>query len=194
MSRMRDRDARAVLLASLGREHRDDPDTRIIEELGIDRGDRRVDVAVVNGSLHGFEIKSDADTLDRLPGQSAAYSGALDLATLVTAPRHVEHALAVVPEWWGITLVEDLGSGWGLVPLREAGANPSRSSGSLAQFLWRDELVDALTGTGSDPSVGKLRRRELIALASALPVATLAPAVRSALKGRQGWRAGGQPS
>ena len=34
-----------------------------VEELGVCRGRVRVDVAVVNGTLHGYEIKSDRDSL-----------------------------------------------------------------------------------------------------------------------------------
>ena len=48
-------------------------DALVIDELGIMHGKARVDIAVINGSIHGYEIKSSMDTLKRLPRQMAAY-------------------------------------------------------------------------------------------------------------------------
>jgi hypothetical protein len=39
-----------------------DLDTRVVEEMGIWAGSVRVDIAVINGEFHGFELKSDRDT------------------------------------------------------------------------------------------------------------------------------------
>ena len=64
---MRDRDVRQALLAHLAELHAGDPDTRIVEEMGVWCGTARIDVAVVNGELCGFELKSERDTLERLP-------------------------------------------------------------------------------------------------------------------------------
>src|SRR5262249_26817602 len=64
-------------------KHADESDTVLIEELGLCRGRVRVDVAVVNGLLHGYEIKSDRDSLRRLAGQVEVYGKVLDRATLV---------------------------------------------------------------------------------------------------------------
>jgi len=36
-------------------------------------GASRIDRAVVNGSVHGYEIKSETDDLTRLPAQARAY-------------------------------------------------------------------------------------------------------------------------
>ena len=69
---MRDIDVRTVLAAEVARRYKGDADTLIIHELGVCSGDARIDLAVVNGKLHGYEIKSDADTLKRLPAQAEA--------------------------------------------------------------------------------------------------------------------------
>ena len=45
---------RPVLSDRLRRQHAKEADTVLIEELGLSRGLVRVDLAVVNGSLHGF--------------------------------------------------------------------------------------------------------------------------------------------
>ena len=64
---MRDSEIRNTLRATLLSEHAGDPTAVVIDELGICQGSARIDMAVVNGSLNGYEIKSDLDTLARLP-------------------------------------------------------------------------------------------------------------------------------
>ncbi len=88
LPRMRDPDIRQKLRADIERQHRADPDTLIVDELGLCQGAVRVDLAVVNAALHGYEIKSERDTLVRLPGQQEGYSRALDFVTVVTAEGH----------------------------------------------------------------------------------------------------------
>ncbi|WP_197480754.1 sce7726 family protein [Rhodococcus sp. EPR-157] len=61
-----------------------------------------MDVAVVNGALSGFELKSARDTLRRLPKQIEIYSRVLDHAVLVVADNHLDSAMSLVPDWWGV--------------------------------------------------------------------------------------------
>src|SRR5579859_6616820 len=98
---MRDIDIRQTLMNEMCRLHQGDSETLIVEELGLCQGIARVDLAVVNGSLHGYEIKSERDTLARLPGQTDIYNRALDFVTLVIAPIHSEKIGNIVPSWWG---------------------------------------------------------------------------------------------
>ena len=86
---MRDRDVRKALHHKVLKEHHGDTNTLVLDELGLRHGVARVDVAVVNGYLHGFEIKSDSDTLDRLPSQVTIYNAVLDRATLVVGEKHI---------------------------------------------------------------------------------------------------------
>ncbi|QOS97686.1 hypothetical protein JNUCC42_14055 [Brevibacterium sp. JNUCC-42] len=58
MDKLRDKDVREALLEKLSVIHQNEEDTRIINELAVCGGLSRVDVAVVNGVLHGYEIKS----------------------------------------------------------------------------------------------------------------------------------------
>ena len=67
---MRDIDVRQAVKSYLKALHEDDPATRIVEEMGIWAGSVRIDIAVINGELSGFELKSDSDTLQRLPLQA----------------------------------------------------------------------------------------------------------------------------
>ncbi|WP_283807951.1 DUF2130 domain-containing protein [Bradyrhizobium macuxiense] len=59
----RDRDVRQALHRKVLKERHGDADTLVLDELGLRHGTCRVDIAVVNGYLHDYEIKSDADTL-----------------------------------------------------------------------------------------------------------------------------------
>jgi hypothetical protein len=62
---VRDHEIRASLLATLERQFAGDPETLIVPEMHVHRGASGVDVAVVNGALRGYEIKSKRDTLER---------------------------------------------------------------------------------------------------------------------------------
>lgn len=63
----------ALRLRLLGK-HGQDADVVLIEELWLQRGHVRTDIAVVNGLLRGHEIKSDRDNLRRLGTQVQFYS------------------------------------------------------------------------------------------------------------------------
>ena len=56
---MRDIDVRRAVRKKLGEQYAHDPDTRIVEEMGIWSGTVRIDIAIINGELNGFELKSD---------------------------------------------------------------------------------------------------------------------------------------
>src|SRR5580704_6657611 len=97
---------RAAFREKLENDYRDERDVKIIDELGVMHGSARVDMAVVNGIIHGFELKSDLDTLRRLPEQMEAYNSVFDQITLVVGKQHVQEAINAAPEWWGITIAK----------------------------------------------------------------------------------------
>lgn len=71
---MGDSEVRDAVLSKLDRQYFGDRHTRIVEEMGIWSGSVRIDIAVINGQLHGYELKSARDTLQRLPTQAELYS------------------------------------------------------------------------------------------------------------------------
>ena len=83
---------RATLRSRLASQHHKETDTVFIDELGVCQGSAKIDIAVVNGQLHGYEIKSDRDSLRRLSSQAVLYSKVFDRVTLVCGERHVSHA------------------------------------------------------------------------------------------------------
>jgi hypothetical protein len=190
---MREIDVRKALLAKLYSRFLDDSSTRIVEEMGIWSGSVRIDVAVINGQLHGYELKSAQDTLDRLPYQAELYSQVFDRVTLVIADKHLPSAQCMIPSWWGI-MRAFVGRDGAIRLRRVRGAkrNPDLIALQLARLLWRSELLQAL----EEHSIARGYRRAALEqmaerLACRLPLRTLRLEVRQALKSRQGWL--GQP-
>lgn len=96
-----DADIREILHKDLNSKYNSD-DALILDELVVCHGKARVDVAVINGSFTGYEIKSEKDTLDRLPNQIEAYNKVFDNMSIITGNNHTEEVKSMVPEWWGI--------------------------------------------------------------------------------------------
>ena len=193
---MRDRDVRKALHSKVLWEHHGDTNTLVLDELGLRHGAVRVDVAVVNGYLHGFEIKSDSDTLERLPSQVAIYNAVLDRATLVVGEKHVEKARAHIPDWWGIKVVT-AGPRGGIefAHARTPKLNASIDPVALAELLWRPEAVEILRSLGaSDPLLRKPRAVLYKFLAENVELQELRSLIRQRLKARARWRGHRPPS
>jgi hypothetical protein len=185
---MRDRDIRTNLRNQL-KSHHDLGDTLLIDELGLCQGNARVDIAVVNGTLSGYEIKSEADTLYRLPHQAAVYSQILDYITIVASRLHIEKIATLIPEWWGITEVVPENEQLKFDVVRPAHSNPSVDPFSLAQLLWRDEVVTILMDLGFTKGLsGKPRHLLWKKLVQEQTLDDLKMRVRETLKLREGWR------
>lgn len=192
---MRDGDVRIALHERLRQEHASElDDTLFLDELGL-CGEVRVDVAVVNGHLAGYELKSARDTLRRLPAQVETYSRVLDFATLVVADNHVRHAADIVRPWWGLIVATPARVGVRLIQDREPKLNRDVDPMSLAQLLWRDEALEELTIRGFDRGVrSKPRWAVWTRLSESLERDELRDVVRHRLKARDAWRGGGSPS
>jgi len=192
---MRDADVRRVLREQLDRSYKGDSTTMIIEELGLCRGTVRVDIAVVNGTLKGYEIKSAQDTLTRLSSQAAIYNQIFDTVTVVVAERHLRAAEAMIPVWWGIQVVTVHKSSSSLMiePARGESTNPEVDPSSLVQLLWRDEVLKLLDQTNRLRSLRSKPRRVLWdVLARSVSLPELQGMVRRCLKSRSTWRSDAQ--
>lgn len=193
---MRDMDVRRALKREVLKRHEKDADTLVLHELGLRHGIARVDIAVVNGSLHGYEIKSDADTLERLPSQIETYSAVLDKATLVVGERHAEKAIALLPSWWGIKIAT-VGPRGGISLHQETHGrmNPSVDPVAVAELLWRPEVAEILRGLGyPEKDLRKPRAALYRELASAVLLDELRYTIRRMLKRRERWRGQPQPA
>lgn len=196
-TRFRDMDVRAAAKSQLLRHARGCADTLVIDELGIEHGASRVDIAVIKGHIRGLEIKADADTLERLPRQVEAYGRVVDRATLIAAERHIASAMDLLPEWWGVISVVRCANGAvAFRRVRAERANREIDKLTLARLLWRREVIDLLAGLGHDAKPLERRRRpELYAdLAGVVSLARLRKIVRDTLKERKNWRDRVRPS
>jgi hypothetical protein len=185
----RDTDIRAALRAGELARHRNDGDTIIVEEMGIYQGDFRIDIAVVNGKMTGYEIKSDRDTLSRLAAQAKAYSAIFDEIHLVVGIRHLDAATAIIPEWWGVQCAVPAAAQLpALKQVRAPMLNEGVDAAALARLLWAREAIPMLDRRGGMRGLrGKSREFLWAALAERYSLAELRAEIRTALKARDGW-------
>jgi len=190
LMKTRDIDIRTSLHYMLQKEHENESDTIILDELGLCQGDARIDVAVVNGAINGYEIKSESDTLERLPRQREAYNRVFDTVTVLTASRFIEGLEDIIPEWWGVTRAEMKDDGKvEFLTYRQPQQNPNIDPLALAQLLWRDEAITILKERGLHKGLlSKPRQILWNALAQNLELRDLQDAVRKTLKARKRWR------
>jgi hypothetical protein len=189
---MRDVDIRPTVRSFLTDKYCGDPDSLLVEELGLCEGAARADLAIVNGVLKGFEIKSERDSLVRLPRQIAAYNMIFDTVSLVSAERHLEGARKLIPLWWGIYVIAPFPSPDGrprIKRLRREKPNPRIDPYSLVKLLWKDEALELLRRISPSRSFVK-RGRDVVwqELAKSLPLHDLRDATRDTLRKRTGWR------
>jgi hypothetical protein len=168
---------------------------RIIPELGVWHGTARIDVAVVNGVLHGFEIKSDKDTLVRLHDQMEIYNSVFDKVTLVVGATHLIEAFTKIPEWWGVETARFNENGIVFFnTIREPQNNPQQDNASFVNLLWRHEALDLLENIGKAAGVRSKPRAavyERLVSSYEHEPEVLKECVRNVLQySRQDWRAG----
>lgn len=167
----------------------DDSNCRIIDEMSVCSGEARIDIAVINGHLHGFEIKSEVDTLERLPGQAFAYSRIFDTVTIICGENHVEKAIREIPDWWGVYSAKLHSGNVQLTQIRSHRLNDSIDKYSLAQLLWKSELLSILNEAGIKKGISNKPCRELWSIVSDIfPTSLLQLKVREILKTRDCWR------
>ncbi len=174
-----------ALHSMLKKMHGDGAETAFIEELGICQGRARIDIAVVNGVFHGYEIKSDRDSLRRFPRQVEMYSKVVDEATLVVGCRHLDESLGLVPNWWGVIQAESGVVGVRLKTIRQGCANPNIEARSLVELLWRDDAIGLLDQRGAAYGIrSKPRRMVWDRICERFEVEEIASAVRAKLMDR----------
>lgn len=163
------------------------PGTRMFEELGLERGAARVDLALVGERLEAFELKSDLDSFGRLHNQIHAYNRVFDRITLVTGAALSEAAVELMPRWWGIWAVRRLKNGkLSLKRVRDAVDNPRQETRSLATLLWREEAAAVLFDeTGASPSKRASRSELCDSIAKQVQLQSLRRQVARKLASRQ---------
>lgn len=181
----RDADIRKVLLATLEAKYNDKTHDLIVEEFGCKAA--RADVAVINGALHAYEIKSDSDSLNRLPSQMKAYEGVFEYVTLVCGSRLLERARAEIPGWWGLQKAEFSNGAVAIQEVRTTKPNPNQSPLAVARMLWKTEALAVLRKCGHRGVTSRCTAEEVWnSVAANVPIADLTHEVRQAIKARGG--------
>jgi len=140
---MRDHIIRKAFHDTVLKAAHNDVATFVVDELGLRNGEVRADIAVLNGKFIGYEIKTEKDTLARLPSQVEAYSEVFDKAFIVVSQNHLKKAAETIPEWWGIYTIERTpDENFSFTCFRQARMNKKQCSFSLAQLLWKEEALE----------------------------------------------------
>lgn len=158
-------------------------DAVIINEMVVANWSRRADIAVANGRLYGFEIKSQFDTLKRLPGQIESFQEHFDKVVIVAASKFIDSIKVQYPEDVGILEVY-VNSG---VPrLRQVRAGRIREVKDIARLtslITKAEIERFLKANVISFDAG-LARGDLVSKLAARHVQKLRRYVLECIKGR----------
>jgi hypothetical protein len=165
-------------------------DTIVVDELGLKNGIVRADIAVLNGKMIGYEIKTERDTLKRLPAQILAYSEVFDQVFIITSSNHIKRVEAMVPKWWGIfEIVEESECQFSFSCYRKAGKNLSQNTYTLAQLLWKAEALEVVNKFVQSEVTRSASKKEIYKIiSSGCPASELSNIVMGYLKKRDNWR------
>lgn len=116
---------------------------RIFEEKII--GKSRADLLLLTTSqIIGLEIKSDADTYERLKRQVRDYNKFCDANYIVIGKSHEKHVEEHIPDHWGILCVNVDGREFIIEEMRPAMPNPKMKRELQITLVWRPELQHLL--------------------------------------------------
>lgn len=187
MELLNDFKVRTLLLTELNKQYLNCSDTRVINELGLDFGAARVDVAVVNGIMHGYEIKSDLDTLYRLPRQLEYYNRAFERMTIVVSRKYLDEVKEIVPSWWGIKIISSDQSR--LINVRIGRKVSFQDPTLIIKLLWKKELQGLIDYLQLPKSLKKMRKKQLLSMLSEeAEFEDIRLYVYNVLKTRENWR------
>ncbi len=170
--------------------HHKNAKTLVVDEFGLNNGDCRADIAVINGHLCGFEIKSNKDNLNRLERQVSFYDAVFDYSTIIVEENHYKKINEYVPDWWGILLCEKGKRGAvNFNTVRKSQKNLTSNPDFIVKLLWRDEIIGILQKKGVSEKVLKQPKYKLYDLVvSVSSKEELNKFVRMSLKERKNWR------
>lgn len=195
MNATNDQDIRHALHSRLQKQYYVKDDHLVVDELSLEHGRNRVDIAVFDTCIHGYEIKSSKDNLLRLQNQLSQYSKSLQKVTFVVAENHFKDVMVSTPEWCGLILVtKGPRGGVSFRSMRRAKLNPNVDFFSLAHILWKSEAIDLLYQYGVTERLEYKTRKELYKqLNQVMTVQQLALEIKTKLLKRGNWRADEQP-
>lgn len=185
---MKDPHIRHLLRRTELSKYLNDPHSKVVEEMKIPAANARIDMAVINGHFHGYEIKSASDTLQRLPNQLIAYSYIFDFLTVITEKKYHERISKIIPDWVGLSVCSDKKDEVEIEVIKSGTENLCKNGFFLAKLLWHEELVEVLTE--QQIPFKKKNRNWLLCETLSQHVETneLSSLVRQKLKQRKDWK------
>lgn len=195
MNPTNDLDIRLALHSKLEKQYYVKKNHLIVHELSLEHGKNRIDIAVFDTYIHGYEIKSSKDNLLRLQNQLTQYSKSLQKLTFVVAENHYQDVLLSTPDWCGLILAtKGPRGGVSFRSIRRAKLNPNVDFISLAHILWKSEAIDLLYQYGITERLEYKTRKELYKqLNQVMTVQQLALEIKTKLLKRGNWRVDEQP-
>ncbi len=146
-------------------------------------GSTRADVVHITPAfMHGYEVKGDGDTLQRVANQLRCYGEVYDFVTFVVTEKHLHKLLPLLPDWVGVLVA----SAEGLRLHRAAAYNATVARAPLARLLLLEEVKQYLLALGLR-GVSTLRLREVgqfLRTTQLVPLSGLAQFVRDRLMAR----------
>lgn len=161
----------------------------IVDEFKVCWGDARVDIAVVNSCFHGYEIKSDKDTLERLPHQVELYGKVFDKMSIVCSKKWLKKARTIIPHWWGIITAEETNGIVTLKRKRQERINHKTDLRSVLELTWKDEALEILASQNIiNGFKSKARWAIWDKIMEIMRPDNIESAVRNCIKSRTNWR------
>jgi len=116
----------------------------IIEELRVHNGNAIADVVALYSEAHCYEIKGRNDNIERIKIQGNYYNSSFRKITLVTTENHLQKALNITPQYWGIMLASYTSGKLCLKYIRGARNNPNFNKELALLTLWKSEMLSIL--------------------------------------------------
>lgn len=131
------------------KQNKKDPESIVVSEMGLDGGRAIMDVALINGKMCGYEIKSDIDSLYRLDSQIDVYEKYFQELNVVTTKKHLKNVRTKLPQWVGLILViKDEQGVISLKVTRKPKLNTRVKKSELTKLMWKNEAQSFLRAQG----------------------------------------------
>ncbi|MBJ6110890.1 sce7726 family protein [Hymenobacter sp. BT523] len=146
-------------------------------------GTTRADVVhITEHFMHGYEVKGDGDTLQRVANQLRCYGEVYDFVTFIVTEKHLAKLLPLLPEWVGVHVAAP----GGLRVHRAACYNATVAPAPLAKLILLEEVKQFLLARGL-AGASTLRGAEIgrfLRTTNLVPLSALAQYVRQRLMAR----------
>jgi hypothetical protein len=184
-------DIRHALREHLKRQAGFSDDLLFAKDLGLAHHKSRIDLTALSPlTIHGYQIKSDRNTLIHVEAQIKIYEQTLPYLTFVVTPMHVNPILEITPDWCGIlTVIQQPINRINFSFARHEKPSPKLNPIMLAHILRQDEAIELLNEYGYAPKeLNQPRNRLYHLLTECMTVPEIIASIRDKVAKRKTWR------